>query len=60
MHITKFSFRFVFLNETLDEVNKLNPKKGSQATDIQVKIIKENKDVASFYVFYNFNNALSS
>ena len=25
-----------------------------------VKIIKENKDVISFYVFHNFNNALSS
>ena len=27
MDNTKFSFRFVSLNETLDEVNKLNPKK---------------------------------
>ena len=25
-----------------------------------VKIIKENKDLVSFYVFHNFNNALSS
>ena len=31
-----------------------------QATDIPVKIIKENKEVISFYVFHNFNNALSS
>ena len=56
----KFSFRFVSLNETLNGVNKLNRKKASQATDIPVKIIKENKDVISFYVFHNFNNALSS
>ena len=56
----KFSFRFVSLNETLDGINKLNPKKASQATDIPIKIIKENKDVVSFYVFHNFNNALSS
>ena len=32
-------------------MNKLNRKKVSQATDIPVKIIKENKDVISFYVF---------
>ena len=56
----KFSFRFVSLNETLNGVNKLNRKKASQASDIPVKIIKENKDVISFDVFHNFNNALSS
>ena len=44
----KFSFRFVSLNETLDGVNKLNPKKALQATDIPVKIIKENKNVVSY------------
>ena len=32
----KFGFRFVPLNETLDGVNKLNPKKASQATDVRV------------------------
>ena len=56
----KFNFKFVSLNETLDEVNKLNPEKVFQAIDTSVKIIKENKDVVSFYVFHNFNNALSS
>ena len=56
----KCSFRFVSLNETLNGVNKLNRKKASQATDILVKIINENKDVLSFYVFHNFNDALSS
>ena len=47
----KFSFRFVSLNETLNGVNKLNRKKASQATDIPVKIIKENKDV-NFFMFF--------
>ena len=37
----KFSFRFVPLDETLDGINKLNPKKFSQAAEIPVKIIKE-------------------
>ena len=48
------------LHKTLNGINKLNRKKASQATDIPVKIIKENKYVISFYVFHNFNNALSS
>ena len=56
----KFSFRFVSLNRILNGVNKLNPKKASQATDIPVKIIKESKDLVSFYIYHNFNNALSS
>ena len=47
----KFSFRFVSLNETLNGVNKLNRKKASQATNIPVKIVKENEDVISFYFF---------
>ena len=54
------TFNFFSLNETLYRVNKLNPKKASQATDILVKIIKEKKDAVSFYVFHNFSNALSS
>ena len=41
----KYSFSFVSLNETLDRINKLNPKKASQATDILVKITKGNKDL---------------
>ena len=45
----KFSFRFVSLNEILDG-----------ATGIFVEIIKQNKDVVSFYVFHNFSNALPS
>ena len=40
MNNPKFSLRFVSLNKTLDGVNKLNPKKASQATDIPVKITK--------------------
>ena len=51
MENPKFSFRLVSLNKTLDGVNKLKPKKASQATDIPVKIIKENNDLASFTFF---------
>ena len=60
MNNPKFSFSFVYLNETLNGVNKLIPKKALEATDIPVKIIKVNKGVVSFYIFHNLNNALSN
>ena len=54
----KLSFMFVSQTETLDGIKKLNPKKASQATNILVKIIIENKYVVSFYVSHQCNNAL--
>lgn len=44
------NFNFISLNKILDRVNKWNPKKDSQATDIPVKIIKKN----IFYCFLHF------
>ena len=38
-----FAFKFVSLEETVKEVNKLSFKKVFQTLDISVKIIKENK-----------------
>ena len=55
-----FSFVFVSLEETIKEVNKLSIKKVSQTLDISFKIIKENKDLISYFVYNNFHNALSS
>ena len=55
-----FTFRFVSLEETIKEVNKLSIKKASQTLDEPVKIIKENKDLISYFLYNNFNNALSS
>ena len=51
-----FAFKFVSLEEANKEVNKLSIKKASQTP---VKIIKENKDLISYFVYNNFNNALS-
>ena len=45
-----FAFKFVSLGETIKEVNKLSIKKASQTLDIQVKIIKENKDLISLCI----------
>ena len=55
-----FAFEFVSLEETIKEVNRLNIKKVSQTLDIPVEIIKGNKDLISYFVYNNFNNALSS
>ena len=51
---------FVSFAQTLDEINKPNPKKASQTKDISVPIIKGNKDVIALFIHHNFNNSLSS
>ena len=48
------------MEETIKEVNKLSVKKASQTLDIHVKIIQENKDLISYFIYNNLNNALSS
>ena len=48
------------MEETIKEVNELSITKSSQTLDILVKIIKENEDLISYFVYNNFNNALSS
>ena len=44
----------------MKKVNKLSIKTTSQTLDITVKIVKENKDFILYFVYNNFNNALSS
>ena len=55
-----FSFQYVSHDQVLKEINKLNPRKASQASDIPVKIIKGNIDIVAYFVYNNFNNSLSS
>ena len=55
-----FSFSFVTKETILNELRKLNPKKACQESDIPVKIIKENLDIVSGFVYNNFNNSLFS
>ena len=43
--LPKFSFHFVTSEETRKEAALLSDKKASQASDIPVKIIKENRDL---------------
>ena len=55
-----FSFSFVTKETTLNELRKLNPKNACQESDIPVKIIKENLNIFSNFVYNNFNNSLFS
>ena len=46
----KFSFRFVFLNENLDEVNKLNSRKRNKLLICRSKLLKKTKMLVG-YIF---------
>ena len=54
-----FGFDFTSYEETVKEVNNLKIRKVSQKTDIPVRIIKENIDIVSYFLYHNFNNSLS-
>ena len=44
-------FEYSFLDQTLKELENLDPKKVSQVNDIPVKVIKGSKDIlASLYI----------
>ena len=55
-----FSFRFVTMETILNDLRKLNRKKVCQENDFPVKIIKENLDIVSNFVYNNFSNSLFS
>ena len=56
----KFYFEYIFFDQTLKELEKLDPKKTSQMDDTLVKVIKGNKEIVAFFIHHNFNNSLSS
>ena len=53
------SFSFISYDDKVKELNKLKSKKASQKTDIPIKIVKENVDIISHFLYHNFNNSLS-
>ena len=55
-----FHFECISFDQTLKELEKLDPKKTSQVNDIPVKVIKENKYIVAYFIHQNFNNSLSS
>ena len=54
-----FCFDFTSYEETVKDVSNLKIRKVSQKTDIPVKIMKENLDIISYFLYHNFNNSLS-
>ena len=54
----QFSFNFETKNKILAETNNLNNKKACQESDIPLKIIKDNIDIFSEFIFHNFNNSI--
>ena len=54
-----FNFKFTSREETEKEVNNLKIKKTSQKSDFPLKIIKENVDIISYFLYHQFNNSLS-
>ena len=54
-----FSFNFISHDDVVKELNKLKSKKTSQKTHIPIKIVKENADIISYFLYQNFNNSLS-
>ena len=54
----QFSINFETKNKILAEIHNLDIKKAYQESDITVKIIKDNIDIFSEFIFHNFNNSI--
>ena len=53
-----FSFSNVSVTNLKKEIRKLDPRKGTQATDIPVRILKQNVDIFGNYICYFFNECV--
>ena len=53
-----FSFKFIDRKKIFNELQKLKSKKACQESDIPVKIIKENINIITDFIYNNFNNSL--
>ena len=47
-------------DQTLNKLQKLDPKKASQVNHIPVTVIKEYKGILAFFIHHNFNSLLSN
>ena len=56
----KLSFHFVALEDTFNEAVLLSEKNVCQALDTPVKIIKKNRNLMTYFILHNFNNAYSN
>ena len=55
-----FSFKLINRKKIFNELEKLKSKIACQGSDIPVKIIKENINIITNFIYNNFNNSLSS
>ena len=55
-----FSFKFIDRKKIFNELQKLKSKKACQGSDTPVKIIKENINIITDFIYNNFNNSLFS
>ena len=55
-----FSFREVSLDEINKEISRLDVKKACQDMDIATKVIKNNSDILSDFIFFNLNSCIAS
>ena len=56
---TTFSFDSISYEETIKKLSNLKSSKVFQKTNIPVKIVKENIDIVSYFLFHNFNKSFS-
>ena len=59
-HDLSFSFKFIDRKKIFNELQKLKSKKACQGSDIPVKIIKENINTITDFIYSNFNNLFFS
>ena len=55
-----FSFKFIDRKKIFNELQKLKSKEPCQGSDIPVKLIKENINIITDFIYNNFNNSLFS
>ena len=55
-----FSFKFIEREKIFNELQKLKSKKTCQGSNIPAKIIKQNIDIITDFIYSNFNNSLFS
>ena len=55
-----FSFKFINRKKIFNELQKQKSKKACQGSNIPLKIIKENINIITDFIYNNFNNSLFS
>ena len=59
-NILSFSFKFIDRKKIFNDLQKLKSQTACQGSDIPVKIIKENMNIITDFIYNNFNNSLFS